>query len=103
MKAELESCRKLDGPQHAQTVVAERPRIDRAQHAAVQVEPAVEWILVHVGERIPGDGVDREITPPRRLFQAHERVANHPEPLVPWPGLGLAARKGYVDVVFPLP
>src|SRR5687767_4206664 len=103
MKAELESCGKLDRPEHAQTVVAETPRIDRPQHAAVQVEPALEWILVRIAERIPGDGVDCEITPPRRLFQAHERVANDPEPLVPWPGFGLAAGKSDVDGVFPLP
>ena len=62
------STRRLSSPNVA--------RIDGAQHAALeQIAPAVERIDVDVGQRIPGDRVDREVAPPRRFLGRHARIA----------------------------
>ena len=50
---ELEAGRELDGAQHAQAVVAERRRVDRAQHLARQVGATVERILVGIRSADP--------------------------------------------------
>ena len=49
---------------------AKRRRIDDAQDAALEIAAAVERIEVVVGQRIPGDRVDREVAPPRGLLDA---------------------------------
>ncbi len=49
--------------------------IDDAQDAASEILAAVEGVEILVGERIPTDRVDREVAPPRRLLERHERVA----------------------------
>ena len=45
-------------------------RIDRAEQAPFEIAAAVERIDVVAGQRIPGDGVDGEVAPPRRLRRA---------------------------------
>ena len=63
---ELEPRRELDRPQHPQAVVARRCCGSTARSSRrSRSDAAVERIEVLVGERIPGDGVDREVAPPR--------------------------------------
>ena len=64
-RAKLEPRGELHGAQHAQAVVAEGRRIDDAQDAPLEIAAAVERIEVLVGQRIPRDGVDREVAPAR--------------------------------------
>ena len=85
---------ELDAAQHAQAVVAKRPRIDGAQHPALeQIAAAVERVEVGVGQRIPGDRVDREVAPPRRFLRRHVRIAAHRECAMAAADLRLAARQ----------
>ena len=97
VQRELESRRELHGAQHTQAVVAERGRIHGPQHPSRQVFTAVERILVSLGERIPGDRVDGEVAPARRVRDRHGGVALHHEAPVATAGLRLAARERHVD------
>ena len=56
-----------------------------------------ERIEILVGERIPGDGVDREVAPSRGLLDGHRRIAGDVKPLVPASRLRLSAGQGHVD------
>ena len=62
------------------------------------VAAAVERIDVLAGQRIPGDRVDGEVAPPRRLLDRQRRIAGDGESLVPAAGLRLAPRQRHVDV-----
>ena len=84
---ELETCRELDGAQHSQAVVAERRKVHGPQDSGLEVRTAVAWILVGVCERVPGDRVDREIAPPRRLSDGHRGIADHVEGFMSAPAL----------------
>ena len=55
-------------------------------------------IEVLVGQRIPGDRVDREVAPPRRLVDRHDGIAGDDEAAVSAAGLRVAARQRDVDV-----
>jgi len=87
----------LNGAQHPQAVVAEGPRVDGAQHTAVQIGAAADRIDVFLRQRIPGDSVDGEVAAPRGLIDRHRRVAMHIEALVAAPLLGLTPRQRDVD------
>ena len=62
-----------------------------------EIVPAMKRIEIFIGQRIPADRVDREITPPRRLFERHRRIAFDGEALVAAAGLRFAARQRHVD------
>ena len=93
LEPRLEAGGELDRAQHAQAVVAERPRIDDAQHAVGEVVAAVERIEVGLAQRIPGDRVDREVAPPRRLLRIDS--AGSPMTSKPlWPRPVFDSRRG---------
>ncbi len=83
VELEVESRGELHGAQHAQAVLGERGRIDGAEDAPGEVGAAVERVEVLVVERIPGDGVHREIATARGVGDRHGRIAGHVEPAVP--------------------
>ena len=95
---QLEAGDELHRAQHAQAVVAERGRVDHAQHARVEVRASAARIEVLVGERIPRDRVDREVAAARRLVERHARVALDEEAAVAAADLRLAAGQRDVDV-----
>ncbi len=94
---ELEAGGKLHGAQHTQRVVAETFGIHDAQHPAFEVDSAVVRIEVLLRQRIPGNGVDGEVAPPRGFVERHVRIARDGEAAMPAAGLGLAAGQGHVD------
>ena len=59
---------------------------------------AVERIEVLAGQRIPGDGVDGEVAPARRLGDRHVRIAGDDEAAVAASRLRIAPRQRHVDV-----
>ena len=91
LEPRLEAGGELDRAQHAEAVVAERPRVDDAQHAVGEVVAAVERIEIGLAQRIPGDRVDGEVAAARRLLGVERGVADDLESLVAAPGLRLAA------------
>jgi hypothetical protein len=96
---ELEARRELQAAQDAEAIVTERARIDGPEHSALeQIAPPVERIEVGAGQRIPGDGVDREIAAARRVLGRHVRIADDRERLVSTAGLGFPARQRDIDV-----
>ena len=94
---EVEARGELHGTQDAEAVVGEGPQIDRAQQTPREIGAAVERIDHLVGQRIPGDRVDREVPPPGGLLDRHVRVATHLETPVAEADLRLAARQRHVD------
>ena len=97
--SQVESRGELDAAEHAEAVVAEGPRIDGAQHPALeQIAPAVERVEVGVGQRIPGDRVDGEVPAPRGVLGRHVRIAAHFERAMPAADLRFPARQRHVDV-----
>ena len=100
VERELEARGELDRAQHAQAVVAER-RADRrraARGASRSPRPSTR-IEVLVGQRIPGDRVDREVAAPRRLLDRQRRGRpSTSNARWPRPTLRLAARQRHVDV-----
>src|SRR5688572_23366683 len=68
VKGKLEARRELDRAQHPQAVVAERTKVNRAEHPAIDVGAAVERVLELLGERVPRDRVDGEVTAAGGLF-----------------------------------
>ena len=98
VEREVETGGELDRAQHAQAVVGESLGVDDPQHAALDVAAAVERIQVLAGQRIPGDRVDGEVAPPRRLFDRHRRIAGDLESAVAAAGLRLAPRQRDVDL-----
>ena len=95
---ELEAAGELDGPQHAQAVVAECPRVDGPQDAALEVRAAADRVDVFAGQRVPPDGIDREVAAAKRFLLGQERVAPHLESAVTGRHLGLAPGQRHVDV-----
>ena len=80
IERELESRGELHRAQDAQAVVAERRRIDGAQHARLAGPPRPSNGSSYVaGQRIPRDRVDGEIAPPRSLLDRQPRIARHRE------------------------
>ena len=73
-------------------------RIDHAQEAPLEIGAAVERIEVLGGQRIPRNGVDGEIAPPRGLLDRHLRIAGHDEAAMAASGLRVAPRQRHVDV-----
>ena len=73
---------------------ADRPRAGRARSRS---PAAVERIDVLAGQRIPGDGVDGEVAPARRLVERQVRIARDREAAMPAAGLRLAARQRHVE------
>ena len=71
--------------------------IDGAQQPPLEIAAAVERIDVLAGQRIPGDGVDGEVAPPRGLSRRQVRVARHREAAMSASGLRLAPRQRDVE------
>ena len=95
---ELEAGGELQGPQHTQAVVARTCAGSTTRSTPrVEIGAPVEGILVRSGERIPGNGIDREVAPPRGLADRHRRIALDGEPRVPPSGFRLASRQRHVD------
>ena len=98
VKCQLESGRRTEsraGRADCRRRTSEdRPRAARRR----EIAPAVERILVDVGQRIPGNGVDREVAPAGRFRDRHERIAANLEALVPAAALRFAPRECDVDV-----
>ena len=71
VERELEARGELDA-RAARAGCRRRTSRDRPARSsrALEVAAAVERIEVLAGQRIPGDGVDREVAPPRRLVEA---------------------------------
>ena len=97
LECHLEAGRELERAKHSQRVVAEPVAIDHAQDPALEIGPASPRVQVLAGQRIPGDGVDREVTPARRLVDGHPRIALDDEALVAAAALRLAAGQSDVD------
>jgi hypothetical protein len=62
------------------------------------MSPPVERIDVFVGERIPGNRVDREIAPARGVLNCHRWSAGNLEAAMSAPHLGLAAGQRHIDL-----
>jgi hypothetical protein len=88
---QFEPRRELQGTENTEGIVREAACIHDPEDTEMKVPAAVEWIEVLVGQRIPADGVDREVAPARRLLEGHRRIAGDGEPFVPAAGLRLAA------------
>src|SRR5262245_41025978 len=97
-QGKLESRRKLHRAQRTKAVVREPLRIDGAQHAPLKIPTAIERVFITAGERIPRDGVDREVAPPRGFGDAHRRIAVDLEALMTAASLRVSARKRDVDL-----
>ena len=96
---EAESGGELDPAQHAEAVVAKRPRVDRPQHPALeQIPSTVERVEPGIGQRIPCDRVDREVSSPRGFLRRHLRIAAHGKCAMPAADLRFPARQRHVDV-----
>ena len=79
VERELEPRRELHRAQHTQAVVARRSSDrPRAAAGASRSRAAVERIFVLVGQRIPGDRVDREVAASRGLGDRHRRDRRGP-------------------------
>ncbi len=83
VQREPEARTELQRSENPQAVVRKSRRVDDAQKPPRDVAPAVERIEIFVGERIPRDGVDREVAPPRGFLDGHRRIAGDVETLVP--------------------
>ncbi len=94
---QFEARGELQGAEHAERVVGEGRRVDQAQAPVRQVVASAHRVLVDVGQRIPGDGVDGEIAPPRGLGHRHRRIAGDGESPVSRSALRFAARQCDVD------
>ena len=88
---------KLQRTEDTEGVVCEGCRIHDSEDTELEVLSAVKRIEIFVRERIPADGVDREITPPRRLLEWHRRIALDGEALVAAAGFRFPARQGHVN------
>ena len=98
VELEPEAGGELDGAQDAQAVLGERLGVDGAQEASLQVALSVVRIEILPGQRIPADGVDPEVAPPRGFFERHVRIARDLEPAMSASGFRFAARQRDVDV-----
>ncbi len=94
---ELVARRELDGPQSAQRVVAERARVHGAQHARVEIAPAVPGIEQLVARRVVEHRVDREVAATGGLLDRERRVALDQDAAVAGAGLRVAPRQRHVD------
>ena len=63
VELKFEASGELHGAEDAQAVVGKGVQVNGAQLAASQIATAVERIEVFVGQRIPGDRVNREVAP----------------------------------------
>src|SRR5262245_50042051 len=59
----------------------------------------MERVEVFVGERIPRNGVDGEIAPPRRLLDSHRGVAGDRKAAMTSPRLRIASRQRDIDTL----
>ena len=82
VERELEPRGELHGAQRTQAIVRKRLRIDGAQQPARQVRLAIEGVFVHLGQRIPRDGVDGEVAASRGFRDRHRWIAVDLETLV---------------------
>ncbi len=98
VELEVEPRGELHGAQHAQAVLGERGRIDGAKDAPGEVGPAVERVEVLVADRLPGDGVHREVAAARGVGDRHRRIAGHVEPAVAAARLRFPAGQRDVDL-----
>jgi hypothetical protein len=94
---QIEPCRELQGPQHAEAVVTERGSIDDAQAPGLEVFAAAERVQDFVRQRVTRNRIDREVAPPGRVGDRQRRIAVHREALMTAPGLGLAPRQRHVE------
>ena len=94
---ELEACRKLHRAQHPQAVVAEGGRVDHAQETPGEVGAPPVGIEILLLQRVVGDGVHREVAPPRGRRQRQLRVADHGETPVAPAGLRFGAGERDVE------
>jgi hypothetical protein len=99
IRPEIEPRGKLQRPQHAQRIVRKGVRVDDAQDAPLEIVAPVEGVDVVAGQRIPHDGVDGKVTPPRGFRRGHCRIAGDREPLVPASGFRLAPWQRHIDVL----
>ncbi len=97
LESEVQAGRELNGPQNSQTVVAEGRRIGRPKQAPSEILQAPVGIEVLAGQRIPRDGVDREVAAPRRLRERQPRVAGHLEAAVARRDFRFAPRQRHID------
>ena len=95
---EFESCGKLHGAQHPETVVAKRPGIDGAKNADAQIGDAIVRIEVFTGQRIESNGVDGEVAPSCGFRERHLGVAFDGEPAMFPAGLRIPPRQRDVDI-----
>src|SRR5262249_38216257 len=58
----------------------------------------VERVEVLLRQRVPRDGVDREVAAPGGIDDGHRRVTGHVKPAMTSARLGVASREGHVDV-----
>jgi hypothetical protein len=94
---ELEAGRELDGTQRAQRILAERPRVHRAQGPCLEIRPAATGIHDLPADRLEGHRVDREIAPPRRLLDGEARITGDRDAAMAGADLRVAARDRDVD------
>jgi hypothetical protein len=87
VELEIEARHELERAQHPEAVVRKGPGVDHSQAASLEVLAAGKRIEVFVSQRIPRDGVDREIAPAGGLLDGHVGIANDDEPLVSAPSL----------------
>ena len=92
LEAKLEARGELYGAKDAQAVVAKGIEVNGAQQAGSQIAPPVEWIRILVGQRIPGDGVDREVT--RRAASSGDMNGSPSTSNALWPRPRLDSRRG---------
>ncbi len=95
----VEARRELQRTQHAQAVVAERPRIDHPQQPPREILASAMGVEMLAAERIPADRVDREVAPAGRLRERQVRIAVDLEPLVSTAGLRLTPRQRHVEAL----
>src|SRR5262245_39656154 len=97
-EGELETRGKLHRAHRTKAIVRERLRIDSAEQPSLEIAAAVERVLVVVRQRIPRDGVDREVAAPRSFDDVHRRIAVDLEAFVTAASFRLSSRERDVDL-----
>src|SRR3954471_2811198 len=98
LERKFETCGKLHGAKDSQRIFGKRSHVNGLEYSCGDVAPSVEGVDVLVEERIPGDGVDRKVTAPRRVSEGEGWVAGDLERSMPAAGTRFAAGKRDIDI-----
>ena len=97
--AQAETSGELHRAQHAQRIFAEMRGVNRAQNAVFQIGAPAKRIENFVRQRIAQNRVEREIAPPRRVFERGERIAFDFKTPVAFANFAVAARQRNIEFV----